>query len=706
MPIDVKHTGQQSRANPHAVTGLAKVHRSGVGVDGGRNFTEPLVAREGVHDRRVFLHLRHQLRRQAVTREVNLLHRGHIVGIVMFTLDARHVQGIQVRDRRAAIDHLLQRTDFNNFHSAIAQTLTQLRAQGQLGMFGSDEHHGDVFIQRKERSQRADGPASADVAAEAIDFIGKALRQSCVFFAATDFIVSIGNDRVLRAGELKRALQCINIQECLRRMFIRTRSGVDDGDAPLVQVRQVIHLIGTTFGQAGENASHDNNVEVTAERPNGIEPRLALGFRRDGRVANFVAGDAQDLAGSHEREERSGAGLREVEHGPFVPQQVQQKDGPFSRFGNNADHIGDAGELIEQISIKLIGENDMLQPVLALEVWQFQPDRTLHSGFIFAQIKTIIGRSGRGLLDRFFLLRFVFLARFGHFLLACLGSLVQLYLQTEAAICVRGVIANASSYRIMGFGASSNRQSDCAPMAQLATSDDTLPQPVVIMAIYIDGYNLLHAAGIFPAKHLPGTLHHARGALLEALVQMLPERELAVTMIVFDAAEAPPGLPDRINFHGLDVRFAANHADADEMIEMLIDDCQSPRELVVVSSDHRIHRAARRRKATAIDSDVWFQQLSAKQQIIEEERITAKPQDPLTEGEVDYWMKAFEMDAPGTGQGGTRSKPPPKGRMSKGEPKKQQKKPTTDQELPSDWLESGPYNPFPPGYADDLFEDD
>ena len=220
------------------------------------------------------------------------------------------------------------------------------------------------------------------------------------------------------------------------------------------------------------------------------------------------------------------------------------------------------------------------------------------------------------------------------------------------------------------------------------------------MAIYIDGYNLLHAAGIFPAEHLPGTLHHARRALLQALVQMLPERELMQTMIVFDAAEAPPGLPDRINFHGLDVRFAANHADADEMLEILIDECRAPRELVVVSSDHRIQRAARRRRATPIDSDIWFRELSAMQQTLEEERVTFKPQDPLTEGEVEFWMKAFEMEMEEEQGGGDENQVAESKETTKG------RKPRADDELSEDWLEGGPYNPFPPGYADDLFEDE
>ena len=51
------------------------------------------------------------------------------------------------------------------------------------------------------------------------------------------------------------------------------------------------------------------------------------------------------------------------------------------------------------------------------------------------------------------------------------------------------------------------------------------------------------------------------------------------------------------------------YEDADSLIEELIQKNSTPKNLTVVSSDHRLHRAALRRKATPIDSDVWFDEL-------------------------------------------------------------------------------------------------
>ena len=70
--------------------------------------------------------------------------------------------------------------------------------------------------------------------------------------------------------------------------------------------------------------------------------------------------------------------------------------------------------------------------------------------------------------------------------------------------------------------------------------------------------------------------------------------------------EAPPGLPRVIHHRGLTVRFASQYPDADSLIEELIDQNTAPRRLTVVSSDHRLQRAAQRRRAKPMDCDAWY----------------------------------------------------------------------------------------------------
>ncbi len=94
---------------------------------------------------------------------------------------------------------------------------------------------------------------------------------------------------------------------------------------------------------------------------------------------------------------------------------------------------------------------------------------------------------------------------------------------------------------------------------------------------------------------------------------------------------------------GLLVRFAARDEDADTLIEELIREDSAPRRLTVVSSDHRIQRAAKRRRARAVDSDVWYAEvLRARQQ---RQQAAAegpeRPSVPLLEEDVRRWLREF-----------------------------------------------------------------
>lgn len=142
--------------------------------------------------------------------------------------------------------------------------------------------------------------------------------------------------------------------------------------------------------------------------------------------------------------------------------------------------------------------------------------------------------------------------------------------------------------------------------------------------LLIDGYNLLHASGVFPPPASEPTLERARAALLDALVEVLPPKEIARTMVVFDAVAAPPGLPRELAHRGLAVRFARRGGTADELLEELIAAEPDPRHLLVVSSDHRVQRAARQRGAQFADSEAWWR---------DQQRASSSPSriDPVQE---------------------------------------------------------------------------
>ena len=209
------------------------------------------------------------------------------------------------------------------------------------------------------------------------------------------------------------------------------------------------------------------------------------------------------------------------------------------------------------------------------------------------------------------------------------------------------------------------------------------------MRTIIDGYNLLHASGIMGRGLGPGGLERSRRALLNVLAASLTADQLVDTTVVFDASDAPPGLPRTQQHEELTVVYAADHEDADALIEEMIAHDSAPKRLTVVSSDHRIQRAARRRKSTAVDSRPWYDELvrQRRQRVKTGAAPPDKPVLPPTAGEVAYWMDEFatpEVNAPA-------GEEPHAGIRRDDSPADP---PRPDGPFPQD--------PFPPGYFDDL----
>ncbi len=127
--------------------------------------------------------------------------------------------------------------------------------------------------------------------------------------------------------------------------------------------------------------------------------------------------------------------------------------------------------------------------------------------------------------------------------------------------------------------------------------------------LIIDGYNFLHAAGMFPRRADGNTLDQARRRLFRFLEARLSPGERERARIVFDVRQNRREVPRQQHIAGLTILNAVEHPDADTLIEELIHEHSAPRQLVVVSSDHRLQRAARTRKAQAIKSEDFYEQM-------------------------------------------------------------------------------------------------
>jgi predicted RNA-binding protein with PIN domain len=160
------------------------------------------------------------------------------------------------------------------------------------------------------------------------------------------------------------------------------------------------------------------------------------------------------------------------------------------------------------------------------------------------------------------------------------------------------------------------------------------------MTLIIDGYNLLHASGVFGDERGPRGFEQSRIKLLDLLLDLLGD-EARQTIVVFDAARAPDGLPGRCAHGPIRVWYAREYPDADSLIEELVEGDTAPQALVVVSSDRRLQAAARRRRAEAIGSDEWLAERRTRRRQ-GREPTDAKPPAPEPD-DVERWKKYFGL---------------------------------------------------------------
>ncbi len=164
--------------------------------------------------------------------------------------------------------------------------------------------------------------------------------------------------------------------------------------------------------------------------------------------------------------------------------------------------------------------------------------------------------------------------------------------------------------------------------------------------LLIDGYNLLHAAGLARVRYAPGDLERQRQRLLAMLAEKLTPSEKLRCTVVFDAQDAPFNDSRESRVHDVAVLFAPQGGDADTVIEELLEKHPAAKQTIVISGDHRLHKAARRRGATPMDSEPFWEQLRQSP----DQRQTITPPLPVQssaarptpmKADVAAWMKEF-----------------------------------------------------------------
>jgi predicted RNA-binding protein with PIN domain len=157
------------------------------------------------------------------------------------------------------------------------------------------------------------------------------------------------------------------------------------------------------------------------------------------------------------------------------------------------------------------------------------------------------------------------------------------------------------------------------------------------MLYLLDGYNLLHAMGALHGRVGPTGLERARLNLLGVLCGAQRDEAANVT-VVFDAADPPRGLPAETEYHGLHVVFAVEQEQADDLIRK----ASAPKHLTVVSDDHRIQQAGRRRHCVVLGCQAYLEALQNKRRARK-----AKPKEPagkpqgVSDAETRHWLEEF-----------------------------------------------------------------
>jgi uncharacterized protein len=161
------------------------------------------------------------------------------------------------------------------------------------------------------------------------------------------------------------------------------------------------------------------------------------------------------------------------------------------------------------------------------------------------------------------------------------------------------------------------------------------------MPFLIDGYNLLHAMGTLRGRVGPTGLRKARLGLLGLLQGALGEGAAEVT-VVFDAAHGPRDAAEEEEQGAVHVRYARGDEAADAFIEGLIRKESAPQRLTIVSDDHRIRDAARRRGCPVLGCAEFLEWLERQRR--PRRRPVEPPAKPehLSAEEVERWLQEFK----------------------------------------------------------------
>ena len=154
----------------------------------------------------------------------------------------------------------------------------------------------------------------------------------------------------------------------------------------------------------------------------------------------------------------------------------------------------------------------------------------------------------------------------------------------------------------------------------------------------IDGHNLLYA--------IP-TIDESLALISDLQLCRIVDNYLKQTgqtgEIIFDGT-GPPDKDGFDNLSKLEIFFAGLGTDADTVIEDKISVSTAPKRLIIVSSDRRLRKAARTRKATSIKSEEFWNNLNKQLSRKRQKKEPGAKRSGLNESETKQWLDYFGFE--------------------------------------------------------------
>jgi len=159
------------------------------------------------------------------------------------------------------------------------------------------------------------------------------------------------------------------------------------------------------------------------------------------------------------------------------------------------------------------------------------------------------------------------------------------------------------------------------------------------MKLLIDTCNVLHRTGVLPPE--------VAGIDEESLASLIKGSRYRNHKSILVCDGNARSLSGGIRGHSkglIQFKFSGQAQSADTLILGLVERSNSPKRLIVVSSDREIQVLARRRRCQIIDADRFLGQLTNDHQSGRFIQKAARTPHPQSEGDVDEWLTKFGID--------------------------------------------------------------